>query len=104
MDTASDPLGRSRLAPHLVRFFNVKGVLALSTILLTYFRGTVFETELMGIEGVPKPEKIVTKATADAEKPAEKIGEKVASVVSEAAEAVKTVVADTDNAQEHNEL
>ena len=30
--------------------------------------------------------------------------EKVASVISEAAEAVKTVIADTDDVQEHNEL
>jgi len=61
----------------------------------------VFETELMGIDGVPKPESIVYK---DAESTAAKVGEKVASVVSEAAEAVKTVVADTDDTQEHNEL
>jgi len=61
----------------------------------------VFETELMGIEGVPKPESIVTKKVAETAKGA---GEKVASVVSEAAEAVKTVVADTDDTQEHNEL
>jgi hypothetical protein len=67
----------------------------------------VFETEMMGIEGVPKPESIATKSATDegpASSASEKVAEKVASVVSEAAEAVKTVVADTDDVQEHNEL
>jgi len=72
----------------------------------------IFETELMGIEGVSKPESIVTKATDSAssiaseatEKASTKVAEKVASAVSEAAEAVKTIVADTDDVQEHNEL
>jgi FK506-binding protein 2 len=67
---------------------------------------TVFETELMGIEGVPKPESIVTKSATEspASSASQKVAEKVASAVSEAAEAVKTVVADTDDVQEHNEL
>jgi len=72
----------------------------------------VFETELMGIEGVSKPESIVTKATDSAssiaseatEEASAKVAEKVASAVSGAAEAVKTIVADTDDVQEHNEL
>ncbi|KAL1892905.1 Peptidyl-prolyl cis-trans isomerase fpr2 [Sporothrix stenoceras] len=81
----------------------------------------VFETELIGIEGVPKPETIVTKAvestaSADAETETEtkaeaeaeaetpNIAEKVASKVAEAADVVKTIVADTDDSQEHNEL
>ncbi|KAK4108364.1 hypothetical protein N656DRAFT_718414 [Canariomyces notabilis] len=66
----------------------------------------VFETELMGIEGVPKPESIVTKSATDspASSASQKVAEKVASAVSDAAEAVKTVVADTDDTQEHNEL
>ncbi|KAK5659294.1 hypothetical protein OQA88_1387 [Cercophora sp. LCS_1] len=71
----------------------------------------IFETELVGIEGVPKPESIVTKSSAatateeaKAEETAKKVGEKVASVASEAAEAVKTIMADTDDGQEHNEL
>lgn len=87
----------------------------------------IFETELIGIDGVPKPESIVYKkaaekaeeaastveekiadATEKAEEKAEEasanVAEKVASVVSGAAEAVKTVVADTDDVQEHNEL
>ncbi|RBQ81915.1 hypothetical protein VDGD_06027 [Verticillium dahliae] len=70
----------------------------------------IFETELMGIEGVEKPEKIVVKLPKEevkekAEEAAEGIAQKVASVVGEAAEAVKTVVADgTDDNQEHNEL
>ncbi|KAL2262243.1 hypothetical protein VTK26DRAFT_2035 [Humicola hyalothermophila] len=66
----------------------------------------VFETELMGIEGVPKPESIVTKSATDspASSASEKVVEKVASAVNDAAEAVKTVVADTDDVQEHDEL
>ncbi|KXJ86255.1 FKBP-type peptidyl-prolyl cis-trans isomerase [Microdochium bolleyi] len=68
----------------------------------------IFETELMGIDGVPKPEKIVTKATSAASevvKEAEtKIADKVASAASEAAEVIGTIVADTDDGQEHNEL
>lgn len=61
----------------------------------------------MGIEGVPKPESIVTKSATDspaASSASQKVAEKVASAVSGAAEAVKTVVADTDDVQEHNEL
>lgn len=75
-------------------------------MLLTTFSCAVFETELIGIEGVPKPESIVTKSATDspASSASQKVAEKVASVVSEAAEAVKTVVADTDDVQEHNEL
>lgn len=69
----------------------------------------MFETELMGIQGVPQPESIVYKPTdSSSDGPAstasQKVAEKVASAVSEAAEAVKTVVADTDDTQEHNEL
>ncbi|KAI0376025.1 hypothetical protein F5Y04DRAFT_267425 [Hypomontagnella monticulosa] len=72
----------------------------------------VFETELMGISGVPKPESIVTKATSSAseaaseasEKASTKIAEKIASKVEEAAEVVGTMLADTDDVQEHNEL
>ncbi|GKT41487.1 FK506-binding protein 2 [Colletotrichum spaethianum] len=69
----------------------------------------VFETELLGIDGVPKPEKIVIKASKAAseavESATEGVAEKVASKVAEAAEVVKTIVADSDSdAQEHNEL
>ncbi|KAB5566981.1 peptidylprolyl isomerase [Coniochaeta sp. 2T2.1] len=72
----------------------------------------IFETELMGIEGVSKPESIVTKATDSAssvaseatEAASTKVAEKVASAVGEAAEVVKTIIADTDDTQEHNEL
>ena len=60
---------------------------------------------------MPKPESIATKSTsaasdtAPSEEPTEsKIGEKVASVIGEAAAAAKTIVADTDDTQEHNEL
>lgn len=66
----------------------------------------MFETELMGIEGVPKPESIVTKPATEspASAASQKVAEKVAGAVSDAAEAVRTVVADTDDVQEHNEL
>ena len=67
----------------------------------------------MGIQGVEKPEKIVTKSVSDspsaessnvAEKATAKIAEKVASKVAEAADVAKTIIADTDDTQEHNEL
>ncbi|GAW21175.1 hypothetical protein ANO14919_106930 [Xylariales sp. No.14919] len=68
----------------------------------------VFETELMGIKGVPKPESIVTKATSSIEQEATETGtgtaEKIAEKVEEAAEVIGTMLADTDDAQEHNEL
>ncbi|EQB59050.1 FK506-binding protein 2 [Colletotrichum gloeosporioides] len=69
----------------------------------------VFETELIGIDGVPKPEKIVIKATEKASEAAEAakegVAQKVASKVAEAADVVKTIVADSDaDGQEHNEL
>jgi FK506-binding protein 2 len=76
---------------------------------------TVFETELLGIAGVEKPEKIVTKASEAAEEASEaasqaaekveqNVAEKVASVVEEAAGAAKTFIADTDDMQGHEEL
>ena len=72
----------------------------------------MFETELIGIKGVPKPESIVTKASSSAssaaseasEKASTKVAEKIASKVEEAAEVVGTMLADTDDVQEHNEL
>ncbi|KAL2024848.1 hypothetical protein VTK56DRAFT_5669 [Thermocarpiscus australiensis] len=66
----------------------------------------VFETELMGIEGVPKPESVVTQSATDspASSASQKAAEKVASAVSDAAEAVKTMVSDTDDVQAHEEL
>ncbi|KAH6623862.1 hypothetical protein F5144DRAFT_595959 [Chaetomium tenue] len=44
----------------------------------------IFETEMMGIEGVPQPESIVTKSATDspASSASEKVAEKVASAVS----------------------
>ena len=71
----------------------------------------VFETELMGIDGVEAPKAPVV------EKPAEGVKDKatdsvkegvkaaIKSKISEAAEAAKVVLADTDgDGQEHNEL
>lgn len=65
---------------------------------------TVFETELMGIDGVPKPEKIETEAIPEAPESTEGVGEKVANIAGGAAEAVKTMLADTDQMQAHEEL
>ncbi|KAH8682735.1 hypothetical protein BX600DRAFT_506298 [Xylariales sp. PMI_506] len=69
----------------------------------------VFEVEIVGIKGVPKPETIIPKvvessASSAASDAATGVAEKVASKVSEAAEVVKTIVADSDDGQEHNEL
>lgn len=75
----------------------------------------MFETELIGIKGVPKPESIVTKASSassaasetaseTAEKVTAKVAEKIASKVEEVAEVVGTLLVDTDDVQEHNEL
>ncbi|KAI1761149.1 hypothetical protein GGR53DRAFT_469592 [Hypoxylon sp. FL1150] len=72
----------------------------------------VFETELMGIKGVPNPESIVTKASSSAssavssasEEASAKVAEKIVSKVEEVAEVVGTIIADTDDTQEHNEL
>jgi FK506-binding protein 2 len=76
---------------------------------------TVFETELMGIQGVPQPESIVEQAPVveEASESAKSAADKasdtatggVKSAISGAAEALKTVIADTDgDGQEHNEL
>ncbi|RYP85787.1 hypothetical protein DL769_000895 [Monosporascus sp. CRB-8-3] len=79
----------------------------------------VFETELMGIDGVPQPESIITKASSaassvasDASKTASeasetataKVAEKIVEAAEEAAEVIGTMLADTDDVQEHNEL
>ncbi len=57
----------------------------LRSVLLTLFLCTVFETELVGIEGVPKPESIVTKSATE-----------------EAASATGEAAADAD--EQHSEL
>ncbi len=80
--------------------------------LLIFF--AVFETELMGIDGVKAPEKIVEKASSSAESKASSAEEKASSTASGVKEAIKskisqvvnaakTALADTDD-QEHNEL
>lgn len=62
----------------------------------------------MGIDGVPKPESIVTKASSAASEASESatanVAEKIAEKVGEAAEVIGTIVADSDDGQEHNEL
>ncbi|KAI1077581.1 hypothetical protein F5B20DRAFT_572089 [Whalleya microplaca] len=70
----------------------------------------VFETELMGIKGVPQPESIVTKATSSASSAASETAQEASStnIVQKIAEKVEQVVGtlfkDTDDTQEHNEL
>jgi FK506-binding protein 2 len=61
----------------------------------------VFETELLGIEGVEPPRNVEPEVE---EEQGENVAAKVASVVAEAAEAAKTVIADTDDVQGHEEL
>ncbi|KAK7984319.1 Epsin-3 [Apiospora arundinis] len=80
-----------------------------------------FETELLGIKGVPKPESIKYKSAAStaaetasetASSAASKVSSKasggvkeaVASAASVAADAAGTMLVDTDDVQEHNEL
>lgn len=70
----------------------------------------VFETELLGIDGVPKPESIVLKTSTTTEVPVEtakNFGEKIAEKFAEATDAAKTMLKDTmkdtDDA-EHVEL
>ncbi|KAH6976899.1 FKBP-type peptidyl-prolyl cis-trans isomerase [Ilyonectria robusta] len=72
----------------------------------------IFETELLGIDGVTKPDPIdyvtvesepAEKAADDTESVAEGVAEKLVSAASEATEAVKTILADTDDAA-HEEL
>lgn len=73
----------------------------------------IFETEIMGIEGVPKPETIVTiplsstssAASSEAtEESSSGIVDKATSVVGEAAKAAASIVADSDDTPDHAEL
>lgn len=70
-------------------------------MLLSYLTLPVFETELLGIDGVPQPESIVLKTSLTTDAPIEtatqKVGEKILDVA-------KTLLIDTDDSQEHNEL
>ncbi|KAH6657121.1 hypothetical protein BKA67DRAFT_180078 [Truncatella angustata] len=90
----------------------------------------IFETEIIGIKGVPKPETIVTKSASStassaasaasevaeeatekaSEKVSEKassasagIAEKVASAASVAADVAATVIVDSDDSEDHHE-
>ncbi|KAF8855826.1 hypothetical protein BDZ45DRAFT_675986 [Acephala macrosclerotiorum] len=73
----------------------------------------IFETELMGIAGVPKPESIIEKTTSSvaseaseaASEATEGVKDTIKDKLADAAEAVKVVLADSDgDGQEHNEL
>jgi FK506-binding protein 2 len=65
----------------------------------------VFQTELLGIQGVDPPPVVEAEAeTVSTEtEEGEGVAEKVASVVADAADAAKTIIADTDD-QGHEEL
>lgn len=63
----------------------------------------IFETELVGIDGVDPPEKI-EPIIENAEETAEGVAEKVAEAVADAADAAKTALADTDDIEGHEEL
>lgn len=83
----------------------------LYVILLLMLLFTVFETELMGIDGVEAPVSIVEKSSSSgvagsvASKATEGVKAAIESKLAEAAEAAKVVLADTDgDGQEHNEL
>lgn len=73
-------------------------------MLITHF--TVFETELIGIEGVEPPKNVVEKeASSVASTATEGIKAAVESKLADAAEAAKIIISDTDgDGQEHNEL
>jgi len=67
----------------------------------------IFETELIGIAGVPKPVNpvVVDSAKTVADEATQGVKEKIAEKIGDAADAVKTILADTDgDGQEHNEL
>lgn len=74
----------------------------------TLTKWAVFETELVGIDGVKaeEPKPIVQEtASSIADKATEGVKAAIQSKVAEAAEAAKVVLADTDgDGQEHNEL
>lgn len=67
----------------------------------------IFQTELVGIDGVEAPEKIepiIENAEETAEGVAGKVAEAVAEAAAEAADAAKTALADTDDIEGHEEL
>ncbi|KAI1868473.1 uncharacterized protein JN550_006389 [Neoarthrinium moseri] len=72
----------------------------------------IFEVEIVGIKGVPTPEKIVTKPLSSASSAASEatdkasagVAEGIASAASAAAKVAETILVDTDDVQEHNEL
>ncbi|KAK7738575.1 Peptidyl-prolyl cis-trans isomerase fpr2 [Cytospora paraplurivora] len=75
-----------------------------------HYRGTlvdgkkfdaIFETELLGIDGVPQPESIVLKTSLTTDAPVETATENVGEKILDVA---KTLLIDTDDSQEHNEL
>lgn len=85
------------------------------TSILILGSATVFETELIGIDGVPKPESIVTKANAEATstkaaetpvaEPTKNVGDMIKEKVDEAVKMVKGLLnSDEGIVEEHAEL
>lgn len=85
------------------------------TFILTIGSSVVFETELIGIDGVPKPESIVTKPTAEATsaeatetpvaEPTKNVGDMIKEKVDEAVRMVKGLLnSDEGIVEEHAEL
>lgn len=74
----------------------------------------VFETELIGIDGVPKPETIVTKEAPAATSAApageatpnliDTIKAQIGEKIGEAVKVVKSILGDTDDVEEKAEL
>lgn len=66
----------------------------------------IFETELIGIAGVPEPASIASESTlSDAKSVVDEASGALKEKIADAADAVKTFLADTDgDGQEHNEL
>lgn len=66
----------------------------------------VFETELMGIQGVEKPATIITKSASSIVSQASEAAETAAEgILGKVADVAATLLADTDgDGQEHNEL
>ncbi|KAL2285194.1 hypothetical protein FJTKL_08413 [Diaporthe vaccinii] len=94
----------------LSTYQRIQPSLPLSVSSLLSCDSLVFETELLGIDGVPKPESIVLKTSTTTDVPVEtakNFGEKIAEKFAEATDAAKTMLKDTmkdtDDA-EHAEL
>ncbi|RKF58882.1 FK506-binding protein 2 [Golovinomyces cichoracearum] len=65
----------------------------------------IFEIELVGISGVESPKSIVEKSKSDASKATNAVKDAITSKISDAINAAKVLLSDSDSdGQEHNEL